>query len=335
MLMRKCGKSDIRVSIIGVGCWSYGGGADDYWGAQDQQAVNDVVSAALDMGINHFDTAEQYNEGRSEEALGAALKGRRDQAVIASKIWLQTPEQLPTLRERAEASLRRLGTDYLDFYYVHWPVKDAHLHDVLAVFDELKSEGKVRSVCLSNHGVGQIAHAVRSGVQIDLNQLCYNLLSRAIEVEIMPLCARHNIGVVAYMPLMQGLLAGKYANADEVPPNRRRTRHFRGDIPPARHGGPGFEREMFAVIDRLREICAEHEISMADLSMAWVLQHSGIASTLIGVRDVEQLKQAVATTEISLDQELKIRLDELTRPLLKAMGTNPDYWESLETSRSH
>lgn len=335
MLMRKCGNSDIEVSILGVGCWSYGGGEDDYWGAQDQQAVNEVVSAALDMGINHFDTAEQYNDGRSEESLGIALKGRRDRAVIGSKIWLQTPDQIPTLLERAEASLQRLGTDYMDFYYVHWPVPDEHLHDVLHIFDQLKTEGKIRSVCLSNHGVGQIAHAVRSGVQIDLNQLCYNLLSRAIEVEIMPLCAHHNIGVVAYMPLMQGLLAGKYSSADEVPPNRRRTRHFRGDIPPARHEGPGFEDEMFAVIDRLREVCEEQNMSMADLSMAWVLQNPDVVSTLVGVRDVQQLQQAVATTEIALDRELMAQLDDITRPLLKMLGANPDYWESLETSRSH
>ncbi len=328
---RKCGKSNIEISVVGVGCWSYGGGPDDYWGAQDQQAVNEVVHAALDAGINHFDTAEVYNEGRSEEALGVALKGRRERAVIASKIWPGNTE--PTvLRRHCEDSLRRLGTDYLDIYYVHWPITDQSVPDAFATLMALKSEGKIRSVSVSNFGVQQLSEALDTGAQIDLNQLCYNLISRGLEVEILPLCRRHQVGIVAYMPLMQGLLAGKYANVAEIPPNRRRTRHFRGDVPPATHGGPGAEEETFACLDKLRELSAEHDIPMAHLAMAWVMARPGVTCTLVGARNLQQLQDTIAAAQLELPSGLMQQLDELSQPLLDKLGTSPDYWNTEANS---
>ncbi len=331
---RKCGKSDVEVSVIGIGCWSYGGGEDDYWGAQDQDAVNEVVSAALDQGINHFDTAEGYNSGRSEESLGLALKGKRDRAVIATKVGPDSTE--PTvLRQHCEDSLRRLGTDYIDIYYVHWPITDHSVQDAFDVLMELKSAGKVRAVCVSNFGVQQLTEALGTGAQIDLDQLCYNLISRAIEAEIVPLCRQNQIGIVAYMPLMQGLLTGKYASLDEVPANRRRTRHFRGDENgPARHGEPGAEAETFAVLDGLRKISAEENIPMAHLALAWNVARPGVTSALVGVRNLEQLQDAVAAAQLRLSPQLVAQLDDLTQPLLEKLGTNADYWQSGASTRT-
>ena len=205
--LRSANRLGIEISVMGIGGWSYGGG--DYWGPQAQEDVDAVAHAALDHGINFFDTAEGYNEGRSEEAVGEALKGRRDEAVVATKISPNNTE--PTvLREHCEASLRRLQTDYIDIYIVHWPITEHSVEDAFATLTALKEEGKIRSIGVSNFGVEQLSEALATGVQIDVNQVCYNLLSRAIELEILPLCQKHGMGILGYMPLLQGLLTGMY-----------------------------------------------------------------------------------------------------------------------------
>ena len=140
MEKRRCGKSGIDISSLGIGCWSFGGG--DYWGPQDQRDVNAVIQTALDCGINYFDTAEVYNDGHSEESLGKALMGRRHEAVIGTKV---SPEntKLSVLRKHCEASLRRLQTDYIDIYMVHWPIPNhKQVEDAFATLMELQSEGK-------------------------------------------------------------------------------------------------------------------------------------------------------------------------------------------------
>ncbi len=333
MEKRKCGKSDTEISVVGIGCWSFGGGSDDYWGQQDQQAADEVVSAALDQGINYFDTAEGYNEGRSEESLGQALKDKRDKAIISTKISPSNTEP-ETLRQHCEDSLRRLGTDFIDIYYVHWPITDRSVQDAFATLMDLKAEGKIRSVSVSNFGVQQLREAIASGAQIDLNQICYNLLSRAIEVEIVPLCLEENIGIVPYMPLMQGLLTGKYRSIDEIPPNRRRTRHFQGDVAPARHDEPGAEELTFDIVEHLRQIAAEEEIAMAQLSLAWVMAKAGVTSVLVGARNRRQLEDNARSADLDLSRELIARLDDLTQPLLDALGPNADYWEPEASRRT-
>jgi len=331
MKMRKCGRSEIEVSTLGIGCWSFGGGEDDYWGYQDQKQVEAVVRSALDHGINFFDTAEAYNDGRSEQSLGQALKGRRDQAVVATKVSPANTEPR-TLREHCEASLRRLDTDHIDVYYVHWPIADQSVEDAFGTLIDLKSEGKIRSISVSNHGVMQLREALATGAQIDLNQITYNLLSRAIEVVILPLCIEENIGVVSYMPLMQGLLTGKYKTVDDVPPLRRRTRHFRSRGE-ARHGQPGAEAETFAAVDRVGRLSAEMGIPMTHLSLAWVMAKPGITSVLVGARNRTQIEENAAAAEVNMTAQLIQRLDDAGQAVLEALGADADYWESSEDSR--
>ena len=323
MEKRKCGKSDIQVSALGIGCWSYGGG--DYWGPQSQSDVDAVVHKALDLGINYFDSAEAYNEGRSEESLGKALKGQRDEAVIGTKIS-PSNTQPSVLRSHCEASMRRLQTDYIDIYMVHWPITRYSVEDAFATLMELQSEGKVRSIGVSNFGVQQLTQALSTGARIDVNQLCYNLLSRAIEVEILPLCRKHDIGIFGYMPLLQGLLADKYSTADEVPPMRSRTRHFRGDRPESRHGEAGAEDETFEAIAGIREIAKEIGIPMEQLALAWAAARPGITSILVGTRNIAQLQDNIEAASVSLSFETIKRLDDLTDPLLEVLGSNPDYY---------
>ena len=221
MQRRRLGKTDIHVSPIGMGCWSYGGG--EYWGEQSQRDVDYIVSMALDLGINLFDTAEMYNAGASEESLGKALKGKRSRAVICSKVS-PSNAYANTLERHCEASLRRLGTDYIDVYMLHWPLdpisikhfssdpqKIAQPPTVVEAFEsleKLKKQGKIREIGISNFGVMQMEEALATGVEIAINEMPYNILSRAIEKEILPFCIEKNISVISSMALQQGLLAG-------------------------------------------------------------------------------------------------------------------------------
>jgi aryl-alcohol dehydrogenase-like predicted oxidoreductase len=328
---RKLGRSDVEVSVLALGCWALAGGAG--WGDQDEGEAIATIHAALDHGINHLDTAEGYGRGLSEEIVGKALIGRRDQAVIATKISPShtAPDEL---RRYCEASLRRLQTDYIDHYIVHWPITTHPVEGSFAVLDALKREGKVRSIGVSNFGVTQLGEALATGVQIDCDQLCYSLLSRAIEFEIVPLCRENQVSVSAYMPLMQGLLTGKYATADDVPAFRARTRHFSSERERAQHGEPGAEAETFAAIGALREIATEIGQPMANVALAWVIARPGTASAIAGARRPDQVTRNVGAAELSLSDDVIARLDAATEALKQALGANADYWHPTATART-
>jgi myo-inositol catabolism protein IolS len=330
---RSYGSSGLTLPVLGIGCWAYGGGESDYWGPQDQKDVDVVVAGALDAGINYFDTAEAYNEGRSEEALGRALKGRRQQAIIGTKV-LPAHTEPSTLRQHCEASLRRLNTDFIDIYMVHWPIVDQPVEGAFATLAALQAEGKIRSIGVSNFGVHQLQEALSTGARIEVNQLCYNLLSRAIEIDLMPFCASRKIGILAYSPLAQGLLTGKFRSADEMPPARTRTRHFRGDRPGSRHGEAGAEEEVFTALDGLRQVAQELQAPVAQVALAWCLGRPEITCVLPGIRTAEQLEENQAGAKIKLTLETKARLDRLTLALREKLGASPDYYLGRNDSRT-
>ncbi len=331
MERRVCPNSGMSLPVLGIGCWSFGGG--DYWGAQDQGEVEVVVRRALELGANFFDTAEGYNDGRSEESLGAALKGRRQEAIIGTKIPPNHTEPA-VLRQHCEDSLRRLQTDYFDIYMVHWPITDQSVPLAFETLGRLQAEGKIRSVGVSNFGVSQLQEAVGTGCRIDVNQYCFNLLSRGIEVDLLPLCSRLGIGILAYMPLMQGLLTGKYVSPEEMPAVRRRTRHFQGTRPGSRHGEAGAEQETFAAIRAIGEVAAGLGLPMGQVALAWILSRPAITSVLAGVRTVEQLEDNCAGLAVRLPAEAVTRLDALTAPLLEILGASPDYFQGRASGRS-
>ncbi|MDE0087827.1 MAG: aldo/keto reductase [Candidatus Poribacteria bacterium] len=321
MKMRLCGKSDIEISPMGIGCWSYGGG--DYWGPQAQSDVTAVVHAALDAGINFFDTAEGYNDGRSEEALGIALKDRRHEAIIGTKVSIPDPD---SIREHCEASLHRLQTDYVDIYMIHWPHDEIAIEESMAELTRLREDGLVRAIGVSNFGVSQLTAVIETGTELAVNQLCYNLLSRAIEVELLPLCQEHNVGILGYMPLLQGLLTGKYKNAEEMLPVHSRFRHFRDDRPMATHGEEGAEEEVFETLKGIRKIAEDEQIPMSRLAIAWTMAKPGITCMLVGTRNVDELIENLRVIEWAPSADVIDRLDKLTTPLLEKMGANPDYF---------
>lgn len=347
MEYRKLGKSDIYVSVLGVGTWPFGGG--DYWGAQSQDDVDRVVHQALDLGINFFDTAEMYNNGASEISLGIALKGRREKAIIASKV---TPANAApeAMRGSCEASLQRLGIEFIDVYMLHWPISSHSLEhftadpaaiahppsvaEAFATMQELKKEGKIREIGISNHGVQQMDAVRACAAGIVTNEMPYSLLSRAIEESIIPYCAKHDIGIIAYMPLQQGLLTGLYASAEEIAPMQARSRHFHHSHGKGtRHGEDGAEAEVFDAVARIKRLAAELNVPMATLSLAWVMANRYMTTTIAGSRTQAELVLNVAATEFRIGATAMARLNAITAPVLAKLGTNPDYYENRLNSR--
>ena len=321
MERRVCGKSGIEISPMGIGCWSYGGG--DYWGPQAQSDVTAVANAALDAGINFFDTAEGYNNGRSEEALAVALKGRRHETVIGTKVSRPDPA---TIRKHCEASLQRLQTDYVDIYMIHWPDDEIAIEESMAELTRLQEDGLIRAIGVSNFGVEQLTAALETGASIAVNQLCYNLLSRAIEPELLPLCRKHDVGILGYMPLLQGILTGQYKSAEEIPPVHARFRHFRDDREQASHGEEGAEEEMFETLESIRAVAETEQIPMSRLAIAWAIARPGITCMLVGTRNVDELAENLNVLNYSPAADVIERLDEITAPLLAKLGANPDYF---------
>lgn len=331
-------QSDLRVSRIAMGCWQLAG--DATWGPQDETQSIQAVHAALDAGINFFDSAEMYGfrGGASEQVLGKALKDRRgrDRAVIATKVageHLQ-PDELIAACER---SLKHLQTDHIDLYQIHWPSRSVPLAESWGAMAKLREQGKVRAIGVSNFGAKDMAELLRlshlPGAKPATNQLPYNLLVRMAERAVLPICREHGVGVLTYSALMWGLLADKYLDADEVPAARARTRHFAGTRSQARHGEAGCETETFAAIGRIRGIAKSLNVPMSRLAIAWLLHQPGVTSVLVGIRNVKQLQANVAAADVQLSADVLAELDAATRPVKEAMGENMDLWQSAATSR--
>ncbi len=324
MNTRQLGNSDLKVSTIGFGCWAIVGGFN--WGPQDEADSIAALRTAYDCGCTFFDTAEAYGDGYSEELIAKALDGERDTLVIASKA---SPSHFRAkdLRKACENSLRRLKTDYIDLYQLHWPTADVPLDETLATLAALRKEGKIREAGVSNFGVKTLEQCTASSTRIVSNQMAYNLLFRAIEFDILPYCVEHAVSVVCYSPILQGLLAGKFRTPEDVPEDRARTRHFSGDRPQARHGEDGAEKETFAAIGSLRQIAATHDISMANMALAWLLAQDGVASAITGARNAQQAKRNAAAGDIELSPDIVAELNLATDPLKQRLGANPDMWQ--------
>jgi len=323
MQYKKLGQTDIEVSVISLGCWAIAG--DRFWGAQNEQDAIDAIRATVDYGINFIDTAEVYGDGVSEELVGKALEGIRDQVVLASKVSAQhlRPDDL---KAACEASLRRLRTDYLDVYYIHWPNRDVPISETYGALSRLKEEGKIRAIGCSNFGRRDLGELLQQG-RVEIDQLPYNLLWRGIEYEILPTCVENNVGVACYSSLLHGLLTGKFQSFDDVPPLRIRTRHVAASREGVRHGEPGAERETFEAVDKIRQVALDVGVPMAQLSMAWLLRQEGVTTAIAGARNPDQVKMNAAASSVHLTGDVLARLAEITEPLKARFGANVDMWE--------
>lgn len=347
MERRICRNAGLELSVLGTGCWAFGGG--EYWGDQNQKDVDRVVHASVEMGINYFDTAEVYNEGRSESSLGQAIAGiPRDRLLVGTKV---SPSNCfkETLIEHCEASLKRLRTDYIDIYMVHWPLNPhsirhftgnkhvienpPEISETIDTLQILKQQGKIRNFGVSNFSPQRLIELPLE--EISVNELPYNLLCRAVEYDTLPFCKEKGIGVIGYMALLQGILADIFPSFSDIPVWQRRTRHFNGrNTKESRHGEEGAEEETNAALKGIRHICKESGFSMAEVAIKWILENPSITCTLVGSRNIRELEANVNSLQSPLGKEIRDELDLITLPLMEKLGNHFDYYESAENDRT-
>ncbi|MFK4762660.1 aldo/keto reductase [Microbacterium sp. ZW T5_45] len=295
------------MSALGLGCNNFGMKID-------AEQTNAVVGAALEAGITHFDTAEMYGEGRSEEFLGAALGSRRDEVVIATKFLPRSTEEAyrpGALAERvvagAEASLKRLGTDYIDVFYQHYPDADAPQDELFEAFEALTRDGKVRHVALSNTSSELISAAAAiteaSPAHLCAVQVEWSLLNRDSETKVVPAAAAAGLGVVPYFPLASGLLTGKYRPGAEAPEGSRFA------------ALPWFAQtateERLAATERLRVYAQERGHELIELALGWLLTRPEVSSVIAGATTPDQVRANAASTAWRLTTEQLAEIDEL------------------------
>lgn len=269
---------------LGLGCWVFGGAQ---WGGQEDDHSMSAMQTALDYGVNHFDTATGYGGGRSETIVGNFLQGKREQVYLASKFF---PGQLTAdyAYEQLEASLTRLGTDYVDLYYIHWPSTGNDLRPVMEGLERAREHGKLRAIGVSNFNLDQMGQLMEVGT-IDAHQLCYNLFWRFAEEEIIPFCVNNNIAVVTYSSIAQGILTGKFPRDPVFKEGDSRASmvFFDDDVWP----------HVYESVETLKKIAERAEWPLTHLAIRWAMDQSGIASVLVGARDGKQMAENAAALD--------------------------------------
>lgn len=288
MKSAKIGSISRDSSVLGLGCWLYGG---TDWGAQSDNDSLDAIKAAFERGITHFDTAQSYGRGHSEEILGSALKGVREKVFIASKMMF-TPKQ--KVESSIVNSLKRLKTDYIDLYYIHWPRKNADLEGMMEGLMNAREKGLIRGIGVSNFSVEQMERLLQVG-KIDAHQFCYNLLWRWPEKQLVPFCVKNGISIITYSSIAQGILTGKFEKEIEFEPgdHRQNTVLFDKENWPAVYEG----------VENLKKIAASTGRTLLDLAIRWVLSRPGVSTVLVGARNSMQveLNTKALTGEIAPD----------------------------------
>ena len=317
--------TDFEISRMIFGCWAIVGGFN--WGPQDERDSLESLREAFNQGITCFDTAEVYGNGQSENLLAKALKGKRKEIIIASKVGPKdfAPEDVIKSCERG---LKNLQTDYIDLLQLHWPNPEIPLEDTLGALERLKGAGKIRAYGVSNFGNSSLAQCKKSGFSISSNQMAYNLLFRAIEYSVLPQCIADQIPVLCYSPIMQGLLTGKFHSEKEVPDDRARTRHFTKERSQSRHQEKGCEAETFQAIAAIRKFSEEIHHSMGSVSLAWLLAQNGVGGVIVGGRNALQVKKNMEALQVNLTSDMIRKLTEITDPLKQKLGPNADLWQT-------
>ncbi len=307
-MLRFLGKTGVKVSRVSLGAMSFGGDADEATAGQ-------IWRAARDAGINFVDTADVYNEGRSEEILGRLMGSERDQIVLATKAYFPTGKDANArgtsryhLVRAVEGSLRRLQTNRIDLFYLHRFDDATDLGETLRAVEDLIRAGKILYPACSNFAAWQVAHALglarASGfAPLVAIQPMYNLVKRTAEIEILPMAQSLGIGVIPYSPTGGGLLTGKYGVG-----KRPEGRLSESKMYATRYGAP----ELYAIADQFTALAAELGHSPATLALAWVASHPAVTSVLAGGRNVDQLAPAFAAANIELDAETRARISALS-----------------------
>jgi aryl-alcohol dehydrogenase-like predicted oxidoreductase len=317
MEYRTLGSTGIRVSTYCLGAMMLG-----TWGTEDHDEGVRIIHTALDAGVNFVDTADVYSAGESEIIVGKALKGRRDEVVLATKVngtmgpgENRSGNSRRWIRHEVEQSLRRLDTDWIDLYQIHRPDARTDIEETLSVLTDLIREGKVRAIGCSTFPAELIVEAHwaserRSLERFRCEQPPYSLLARGIESAVLPVCERYGMGVITWSPLAGGWLAGKYAHARDVDLSKGRASYMPARFDPKL---PENQRK-FEVVQQLSAVAGDAGITLAHLALAFVVSHPAVTSAIIGPRTMEQLKDLLTGMNGVLDDATLDRLDEIVPP---------------------
>jgi len=308
METRKLGNSDLQLTRVGFGAWAIGGcGWEFAWGSQEDADSIAAIVRALELGVNWIDTAAVYGTGHSEEIVAQALKqwkGKRPYIFTKCTLrWDENRKVYPdhsaaSIRKECEDSLRRLQTDTIDLYQMHWPPRDngTELEEAWQAMSELQTEGKVRWIGVSNFDPAQLERTARIA-PVTSDQPPYSLIRRQIEQDVLPRCLQHGIGVISYAPMASGLLTGAMT--------RERARALPADD--FRSRNPEFQEPRLSknieLVERLRKVGARHGRSPGEVAIAWVLRHPAITGAIVGARNAKQAEGVMRAGELKLTIE--------------------------------
>jgi aryl-alcohol dehydrogenase-like predicted oxidoreductase len=317
MRMRTLGGTGIKVSPYCLGAMMFGA-----WGNPDHEDSVRIIHAALDAGINFVDTADVYSAGESEEIVGQALRGRRDEVVLATKshgsmgqdVNMAGNSRRWIVRE-VENSLRRLQTDYIDLYQMHRPDPDTDIDETLSALSDLVHSGKVRAIGSSTFPAEQIVEAQwvadrRGYVRFRCEQPPYSILVRGIERDVLPACQKYGMGVIAWSPLGGGWLTGRIRRDTGVDMSRGRAQRLPQRFDPAL---PGNQAKL-AAVEELVKIAADAGCSLTHMALAFVIGHPAVTSAIIGPRTMDQLTDLLAGASVTLDDDVLDRIDQIVAP---------------------
>jgi aryl-alcohol dehydrogenase-like predicted oxidoreductase len=311
MKYRTLGGTGIKVSAYCLGAMMFGG-----MGNPDHDDSIRIIHKALDAGINFIDTADRYSQGESEEIVGKALKGRRDNIVLATKVngpMGDDPNQQGNSRRwlihEVEASLRRLQTDHIDLYQIHRPSPETDIEETLSALTDLMRAGKVRAIGSSTFPASDIVEAQwaaerRGLARFRTEQPPYSILSRSIEREVLPVCRRYGMGVLVWSPLAKGMLTGRYRKGQPLPDSLR-VKVF---------GRQMSDETRLDAIEQLMLVAEQARLSLTHMSMAFAVAHPGVTSAILGPRTMEQLDDLLAGAEVVLADEVLDQIDQIVPP---------------------
>jgi aryl-alcohol dehydrogenase-like predicted oxidoreductase len=330
MEYRRLGRTGVHVSKLCLGTMMFGA-----WGNTDHDDSIRIIHAALDAGINFVDTADVYSAGESEEIVGKALKGRRDDVVLATKFFVpmgDDPNQRGGSRRwiitEVENSLKRLGTDWIDLYQVHRPDPETDVEETLSALTDLVQQGKVRYIGSSSYSAGEIVEAQWAARERRLErfrteQPPYSILVRGIELDVLPTARRHGMGILTYSPLAGGWLSGSWG-ADSSPTSPARQRlAARFDM-----SMPENQRKLEAV-EQLAHVADEARMPLIELAIAFVVNHPAVTSAIIGPRTMEQLDSQLPAAEVALDPAILDRIDKIVKPGVNLNPADTSYGEQV------
>jgi aryl-alcohol dehydrogenase-like predicted oxidoreductase len=315
MQTRQLGKTDLFITPLGFGSWAVGGGGWQFgWGSQDDRESIAAINRALDLGINWIDTAAVYGLGHSEEVVGRAIKGRAERPYIFTKcsmVWDQEGKidhslKRDSIRREVEDSLRRLQVETIDLYQIHWPEPIADIEEGWSTLSDLKREGKVRYIGVSNFNVEQLQRAMKID-RVDSLQPPYSLIHPQVDDEILPFCEKNGIGVVVYSPMMAGLLTGKMT--------RERVTSFPEDD--WRKHNPEFQEPRLYrnlwLAELLKNIGRHDGLSAGEIAIAWTLRLSAVTGAIVGGRSPEQVDGIVGAADFRLSEDEIDGIDRFAR----------------------